>query len=126
MPCNFPWQRFSRIARKKTVSGSMVQALLRSRFSGATWTSSTRSSSRQMISSRFAAVAMFGGMMKRTSIGVPRFSERVRDFRRGPVGAVAAGWAAAIFVVALAGASSRSDRAGAGAAVAFTGSAGLR
>ena len=48
-----------------------------------------------MISSRLAAVAMLGGMMKRTSIGVPRFSERVRDLRRGPVGVAAAGLAVA-------------------------------
>ena len=43
-----------------------------------------------MISSRCAAVAMFGGMMKRTSMGVPRFSERVRDLSRGPAGVASA------------------------------------
>ena len=41
-----------------------------------------------MISSRAAAVAMFGGTMKRTSMGVPFFSERVRDLSRGPAGVV--------------------------------------
>ena len=72
------------MAKKKTVSGSMVQALVRSIFSGAVWMPSMRSSRRQMISSRWAAVAMFGGMMKRTSIGVPRFGERLRDLSLGP------------------------------------------
>ena len=51
-----------------------------------------------MISSRTAAVAMFGGTMKRTSMGVPRFSERVRDLSRGPAGVVSACFDFSFFV----------------------------
>ena len=83
-PWSLPWQRFSKMAKKKTVSDSIVQALLRSRFSGATWMPSVRSSKRQMISSRSAAGPMLGGMMKRTSMGVPRLAESVSDFSFGP------------------------------------------
>ena len=54
-----------------------------------------------MISSRAAAVTMFGGMMKRTSMGVPRFSERVRDLSRGPAGVVSASFDFSFFVSAV-------------------------
>ena len=43
-------------------------------------------------------------------MGVPRFSERVRDFRRGPAGAGAVGFAPAVLAAALVGASSRAER----------------
>ena len=54
-----------------------------------------------MISSRAAAVTMFGGTMKRTSMGVPRFSERVRDLSRGPAGVVSASFDFSFFVSAV-------------------------
>ncbi len=84
-PWSFPLQRFSKIDRKITVLVSIVQAFVRSIFSGATCTSSIRNSKRQIISSRCEEVAIFGGIIKRTSIGVPFFGERLIVRNLGPL-----------------------------------------
>ncbi len=85
IPWSFPLQRFSKIDRKITVLVSIVQAFVRSIFSGATCRLSTRSSRRQIISSRCEEVAIFGGIIKRTSMGSPFLGERLIVRNLGPL-----------------------------------------